>query len=190
MPINGSRRGSDLCASHPQWDRPRLESLMTYLLGWELEQGHLHVHRAHQPACRGPVVELLTHGEGLRIGAEAPDIAVYAGAQEMHISFEGREAFVAFGTKGCEPCGQLVAAAAAHPATRNLRRIYISDADGVEGDADVVGSWELYRFHDEAAARKVWRAPVSPYFHLIDSDRRIVAKGVANRVEHLDRLLA
>jgi hypothetical protein len=133
-------------------------------------------------------VELLTHTEGLRIGAEAPDIAGYVGEQEMHVSLEGRETFVVFGTEGCEPCVQLLAAAAVHPATRSVRKIYFSD--GALDDPELVNSWEIYRFHDENAARRAWRAPVSPYFHLVDAGRRVVAKGVANRPEHLDRLLA
>jgi hypothetical protein len=55
---------------------------------------------------------------------------------------------------------------------------------------DLEGPWEIYTFHDEQKARDTWRAPVSPYFHSIDAYGRIAAKGIANRPEHLDRLMA
>lgn len=132
---------------------------------------------------------LLNVTEGLRIGAEAPEIAGYADGQDMHLSFEGGETFVVFGTNGCEPCAQLLEAAARHPATRHLRRVYVSDSDHVAGDPELLRSWETYRFHDEQLTRKAWRAPVSPYFHLVDADGRVVMKGVANHPQHLDRLL-
>jgi hypothetical protein len=35
-----------------------------------------------------------------------------------------------------------------------------------------------------------WRAPVSPYFHVIDHEGRIAAKGVASEASHLDRLMS
>lgn len=135
-------------------------------------------------------VENLTLNEGLRIGSEALEVAAYAEGQEMHLSFGGRETFLVFGTKGCRPCEELVEAAAKHPATRHLRRIYVADSESVESVPEVLGSWEVYRFHDQVGTRKAWRAPVSPYFHLIDAHGRIAAKGIANRPEHLDRLLA
>lgn len=139
---------------------------------------------------RTSAVQLLVHDEGLRIGAEAPQIAAYAGEQEVHLSFGGPEAFVVFGTRGCAPCEELLDAAARHPATRHLRRVYVADSEAVDVGPDVLGAWEIFRFHDERVTRKRWRAPVSPYFHVIDTDGRIVSKGVANRPEHLDRLLA
>jgi hypothetical protein len=69
-----------------------------------------------------------------------------------------------------------------------MRRIYVTDDDaGV--DEEVTRHWEVYRFVDEEAARAQWRAPVSPYFHVIDADGRVLAKGLGNLPEHLDRLL-
>lgn len=136
-----------------------------------------------------PAVETLTLDEGLRIGAQAPPVAAYVGEQEAHLAFGGCESFVAFGTNGCEPCNELLHVAATHPATKHLRRVYIADSEAVDGDRHLLASWEIYRFHDEDRARAAWRAPVSPYFHLLDSDGRVVAKGLANRSEHLDRLL-
>ena len=126
--------------------------------------------------------------QGLSAGAQAPQIAVMSGEQEMHLSFVGRDAFVVFGVDGCRPCGGLLHVAASHPATRSMRRVYVTDDDGaVAGQALV--QWEIYRFIDQKADRERWRAPVSPYFHLVDADGRILEKGLASRPEHLDRLL-
>jgi hypothetical protein len=114
---------------------------------------------------------MLTLDEGLRPGSVAPEIACFSGEQEMHLSFSGRQSFIVFGGDGCEPCSQLLAAAAAHPATRHMRLVYVSDGANVEADPDVVC------------------APVSPYFHIVGDDGRVLDKGIANRPEHLDRLL-
>lgn len=133
----------------------------------------------------------LTHDEGLAIGGIAPQIAAYRGDEEFHLSFDGGSfTLVVFGTRGCEPCIDLLEAATRHPITRSMRLIYVSNSDRVDLDENVLGHWELFRFHDETLAREQWRAPVSPYFHLIDSRGRIADKGVANHIDHLDRLIA
>ncbi|MCP9486401.1 MAG: hypothetical protein MSC30_11110 [Gaiellaceae bacterium MAG52_C11] len=131
----------------------------------------------------------LTLDEGLRLGSAAPEIAAHLGEHDMHLSFAGRPTFLVFGSRACEPCKSLVVAASKHPATRPMRRVYIGDSELVDVDTDYLYDWELYRFHDEAKARNLWRAPVSPYFYAINADGRIVAKGVANHPDHLDRLL-
>ena len=130
---------------------------------------------------------LLTLDEGLPIGSEAPDIAAHSYDQDMHLSFQGRQSVVVFGARGCEPCNQLLEIAANHPATRDLRLVYVSDADDVDVSPDTLRRWETYRFHDEPSARERWRAPVSPYLHIVDVNGRIAAKGIANQAEHLDR---
>ena len=130
----------------------------------------------------------LTFDEGLRIGGRSPEIAAHRHDDEYHLSFEGRRTFLVFGARGCAPCEQLLRAAARHPATRNWRLVYMSDADDVDLDPGIADRWEIYRFHDEPHSRRVWRAPVSPYFHVISEDSRILEKGIANAPEHLDRL--
>ena len=134
--------------------------------------------------------EALNEDEGLAVGSEAPQVACHAGEQEFHLTLVGRTAFVAMGTFGCQPCSDLLTAAARHPASAHMRLIYLSDTDQVEVDPQVAVFWETYRFHDEDAARRQWRAPVSPYFHVVDEHGRVRAKGVASRPEHLDRLLS
>lgn len=153
-------------------------SLIASALLWRVGSWHL------SPAA------LLTFDEGIRIGSPAPQVAAHRGDADFHLSFAGRRSFVVFGTRGCAPCTQLVSAATSHPATADLRRVFISNADEVDLDPDLLRGWEVYRFHDEHLARDMWRAPVSPYFHLIDTRGLVVAKGVGNRSEHLDRLLS
>jgi hypothetical protein len=133
--------------------------------------------------------ETLTLDEGLAIGSFAPEIAAYTGEQEVHLGFGGAATFLVFGDRGCEPCLQLLQAASAHPATQHMRLVSLSDSDDSDLGAGFASRWESYRYHDEQAQRRNWHAPVSPYFHVIDADGRIAAKGVANRSGHLDRLL-
>lgn len=128
--------------------------------------------------------------EGLRIGTEAPEIAAHAGDQERHLSFRGEMTFLLFGTLRCEPCGQLLTLAPRHPATKQMRLVYVLDEGDTELDPEVAEHWEVYRFDSQAAARETWRAPVSPYFHVIGPEGRVQAKGIANRPDHLDRLLS
>ncbi len=131
----------------------------------------------------------LTFDEGLRIGSKAPNLVGSAETYDIDISWGGgRLSFVVFGKDGCRPCGELLAAAPAHPATRHMRLLYMTDE--LRQDIDFSGAWEIYRYHDETRQRALWRAPVSPYFHVIDPGGRIAEKGVANAPEHLDRLLA
>jgi len=153
-------------------------SVLALGLLWRL--GEWHVGRA----------EALIEDEGLAVGSEAPQVAAYAREQEYHLSFLGRTSFVAMGLLGCRPCEELLVVAASHPATAHMRLVYLSDADHVEVDPQVRARWEIYRLHNGDAARREWRAPVSPYFHVVDERGRVRAKGVANRPDHLDRLLA
>jgi hypothetical protein len=133
----------------------------------------------------------LTFDEGLRIGVPAPEIACRtADAQDRHLSFGGRVALVVFGKAGCDPCQQLLRVAPGHPATSSMRRVYVTDRDAGGLDPDLLAAWEVYEFHHESSAREHWRAPVSPYFHVVDVDGRILEKGVANQAAHLDRLLS
>jgi hypothetical protein len=126
--------------------------------------------------------------EGLTVGTQAPELAAIGAGQEVHLSFIGSDTFIAFGVDGCAPCRDLIEVAARHPATRHMRRVYVTDNDiPVAGDA--LDHWEIYRFIDEKTARRQWRAPVSPYFHLVDAEGRIVDKGLGSKPEHLDRLL-
>ncbi len=142
--------------------------------------GSWHVHPA----------ELLTRDEGLRLGSSAKEVAGYSGEQEIHVSFGQKPTFLVFGSSGCEPCDGLLKVATTHPATRSARLVVFSDDENLSVPSHLVAHWESYRFHDEKAARADWRAPVSPYFHLIDAFGRVAAKGVANRPAHLDRLLS
>lgn len=135
-------------------------------------------------------IESLTFDEGLRIGSAAQEIAAYSGDQERHLSFGGAFTLLVFGTKECQPCKDLLSAATWHPATRRMRLVYVGDSDEIDVPSEVGQLWEAYRLHNETKARNQWRAPVSPYFYVIDPNRRIAAKGVANKPAHLDRLLA
>lgn len=135
----------------------------------------------------------LTFDEGLPVGAEAPEVAGYLGDEDIHLSFLGRVALFVLGLKGCAPCAELLTVAAQHPATRNLRLVYASDGsleDLDDVDPDTLSRWEVYKLHDDRGTRQLWRAPVSPYFHLISASGRILEKGIANKPDHLDRLLA
>jgi hypothetical protein len=133
----------------------------------------------------------LTIDEGLRVGSQAPELACTAtDGADMHLGFEGTWSFVVFGTEACGPCYQLLAAAPKHPATRSLRRVYVVDGAISDLSPEALESWEVYTYHDETSAREMWRAPVSPYFHVVDPRGRVAAKGVANLPEHLDRLLS
>jgi hypothetical protein len=145
---------------------------------WRLGQWHL------------GTVEVLNLEEGLPIGSEAPELAVHQGAADRHLFWLGEPAFVVFGLAGCKPCEQLVEAASRHPATSPFRLVYVNNTGELETEAASVRRWEVYRFHDARAARLQWRAPVSPYFHVIDARGHVVAKGVGNHADHLDRLLA
>lgn len=132
----------------------------------------------------------LTLDEGLRIGASALQIAAYTGQREVHLSFLGRSTFLVFGSRQCDPCRNLVVAATTHPATRSMRRVYVGDSETLDIDPDHAATWELYRLHNERKTREMWRAPVSPYFYVINLRGTIVAKGVASHTAHLDRLLS
>lgn len=142
-----------------------------------------------------PAVVQLHTIEGLPIGRKAPDIAATNGDEEYHLAFERRWTFLVFGSEECAPCKHLLTAALDHPATRGMRFIYLASAGEASVAADEASlacrtgqSWEFYNFHDEAYVRREWRAPVSPYYHVISPGGRVVAKGVASKPEHLDRL--
>jgi hypothetical protein len=126
--------------------------------------------------------------KGLPVGTEAPEIAGSARTHQVQLTWGHRLTLVVFGTRGCKPCKELIDVAPAHPATRNMRLVYVSNE--FEDDLDERGRWEIYTFDDERDAREMWNAPVSPYFHVIDPNGRIAEKGIANAPEHLDRLLA
>lgn len=134
--------------------------------------------------------EVLIHDEGLPLGSRAPELAAHYGEEDYHLTFAGRYTFIAFGVDGCDPCAGLVEAATAHPATKRMRRVYVGTSDDLPGRLSRIPDWEVYRFHDGASARRQWRAPVNPYFYVIDERGRIRAKGIANQPAHLDRLLA
>lgn len=134
--------------------------------------------------------QTLVEDEGLRVGSSAPQITALRGTDEFHLAFQGQTAFVVFGTKTCGPCRSLLRAAGTHPATRSMRLVYVGDSEEIDVEPEIARRWETYRFHDEVNARKRWRAPVSPYFHVIDGVGRIAAKGIGSSPLHLDRLLA
>lgn len=135
--------------------------------------------------------QVLTFDEGLRIGSMAPQVAAHRDDDDYHLDFAGVTTFLVMGTKGCRPCYQLLTAALSHPATSRARLVYISDEEpsSLDGKYGGIRKWEIYKYHDEDKARGVWRAPVSPYFHLINAQGTIIEKGIANAPEHLDRLL-
>lgn len=132
----------------------------------------------------------LTLDEGLALGSEAPEIAAHADGHDYHLSFQGRPTFLVFGAAYCAPCVELIETASRHPATRSMRRVYVGDGDELPLDPDVLAGWEIYELHDVLSTRQLWRAPVSPYFYVIASTGRVLAKGIANLPGHLDRLLA
>jgi hypothetical protein len=137
-----------------------------------------------------PQVELLTTDSGLPIQSIAPKIAAHGAAFDTDLSFEGRSTFLAFGINGCEPCMQLLEAGADHPALRHMRRLYVSDSLELDIDPEIRERWETYRFHDERTARAEWNTPISPFFHVIGPDGRVVEKGIASTSDHLDYLLS
>ena len=132
----------------------------------------------------------LIYDQGLSVGSRAPELAAHRGRQDYHLVFTGITSFVVFGKRGCIPCDGLLRAAVLHPVTRGMRLVYL--ADSIDGDIepDVAVKWEMYEFHDEHRARDAWRAPVSPYFHVIGPNGAVLEKGTASHVSHLDRLLS
>ena len=143
-----------------------------------------------------PAVEQLHTIEGLPIGRKAPDIAATNSEEEYHLAFEWTWTFLVFGSEHCAPCKDLLNVALDHPATRGMRFVYLASVGEVSDVADEASlscrtgqAWEFYNFHDEEHVRAQWRAPVSPYYHVIDPEGRVVAKGVASKPAHLDRLL-
>lgn len=134
--------------------------------------------------------DALIEDEGLPIGSEAPQVAAHSGDDEFHLAFLGQTAFVVFGVSECDPCRELLSVAAKHPATSHMRLVYLSDSEHADVEPAIAFQWETYRLHDNIGARKQWHAPVSPYFHVVDETGSVRAKGVANRADHLDRLLA
>lgn len=131
----------------------------------------------------------LIEDEGLRIGSTAPQVAARRGDDEFHLSFGGRPTFVVFGAMFCSPCHDLLEVARHHPATQRLRRVFLSDDQLDRGDP-IFDSWEVYEMDDPRACRTLWRAPVSPYFYLVGADNSILAKGLASKADHLDRLIS
>lgn len=143
-----------------------------------------------------PAIEQLHTVEGLSIGRKAPDIAATNGTEEYHLTFQRKWTFLVFGSEHCAPCKDLLRVALDHPATRGMRFVYLASVGEGPHTADEASlscrtgqSWEFYNFHDETHVRKQWRAPVSPYYHVINPSGRVVAKGVASKPAHLDRLL-
>jgi hypothetical protein len=132
----------------------------------------------------------LNEDEGLRIGARAPQLAAHVGDTDWHLSFDGIFSFVVFGVRGCRPCEELLRVAVWHPATSQMRLVYVGDTEEVDIEPEISGRWEIYRFHNEDSAREMWRAWASPYFHVVDPRGMIAAKGIANHPAHLDRLLS
>jgi len=138
-----------------------------------------------------PHAATLTHDEGLRIGSRAPEIACWGSdGTDRHLSFGGRPTMVVFGKRDCVHCQPLLEAAQSHPATSYMRLVYLTDDATADLAVEVEARWEVYVFENETAARKQWRAPVSPYFHVVDPTGRIIQKGVASQSPHLDRLLS
>lgn len=129
---------------------------------------------------------------GLRVGQLAPELAVRVGDDLTHVVFtQGETVLLAMGAADCKPCERLVSVAARHPATRRMRRIFVTDnLDGPAVSEGREAGWEVMAFAEEEHARRVWRAAVSPYVHVIGPDGRVLAKGIANASEHLDRLLS
>jgi len=133
--------------------------------------------------------DTLMHDEGLPIGSIAPEIAARARGDDYHLSFQGQVSFVVLGNDGCRHCAELLRSAALHPATRHMRLVYISDVEDVQLEPDILPRWERYVYVDEERTRRVWEAPVSPYFHVINAQGRVIDKGIGSKPDHLDRLL-
>lgn len=138
---------------------------------------------------RTPAAEQLVNDEGLQIGSFAKPLTGHRGDDDIEVTFDGQQAFLVFGTSDCEPCKDLLRVASSHPATHQMRLVVMSDDETLDLPPEVAARWESYRFHAEQFAREAWKVPVSPYFHLMDEFGRVAAKGLANRPEHLDRLL-
>lgn len=137
----------------------------------------------------GPAA-MLIHDEGLPLGSLAPGVAGHRGDGDVDLAFLGGYTFVVFGGENCEPCADLVEIAPVHPATRWMRLVYLSATDHAPGRSGLANRWETYRLDNEVAAREQWRAPVIPYYHVVDERGRVRAKGVANKDAHLDRLFS
>jgi hypothetical protein len=137
-----------------------------------------------------PAVEQLHTVEGLSIGSSALEIAAVSGRDQYHLAFGGGWTFLVFGSMHCEPCKDLLRVASDHPATRDMRLVYVGDSEDVDIDCGMNRHWEVYQFDNEDSARAQWRAPVSPYFHVIDPRGRVASKGVGSKPHHLDRLLS
>ncbi|MCP4308939.1 MAG: hypothetical protein GY788_29525 [bacterium] len=155
-------------------------------------------------------VHTLFEDEGLPIGGLADEIAATGvdDEAEFHLEFNDGATFLVFGGPVCEPCARLLENAVQHPVIRHLRLVYLFtptrlspeeraavEASGQEETMDIVApsalaKWEVYHFEDEALVRGRWNAPVSPYFHLIDSKGVVLSKGVASLPEHLDSLVS
>ncbi len=147
----------------------------------------------YRPAAR------LMEVEGLPVGGRAREVACYeglSGTQEAHLAIRDHTTLLVFGTPGCRPCHELLRAAVTHPACRYWDLVYVAGTqdrhldDLEELPSAVLDRWRVFRFHNEQLARDQWRAPVSPYFHLVDPSGRVLAKGLANSRGHLDRLLS
>lgn len=131
----------------------------------------------------------LNMDEGLREGTEAPELAATSAGDDRHLSFIGQRTFLVFGSSNCAPCQRLLEFAPWHPATKPMRRVYVTGSLETDLPPDILAVWEAYRFHDDRATRERWRAPVVPFFHVIGENGRILAKGIASQPDHLDRLL-
>lgn len=129
----------------------------------------------------------LNFDRGLPIGSSAPPVAAQTSDYDVDLGFGGAQrTFLVFGVTGCKPCDELLSIGRKHPATRSMRLVYLTDAFQEEA---YPREWEVYRYVDETLARGIWDVQVSPYFYVIDEAGRILDKGLANRPEHLDRLM-
>ncbi|MGH2912496.1 MAG: hypothetical protein ACRDJ3_08480 [Solirubrobacteraceae bacterium] len=129
----------------------------------------------------------LNFDRGLPIGSSAPPVAAQTSDYDVDLGFGGAQrTFLVFALTECKPCQELLSVAHRHPATRSMRLVYLTDRFQEEA---YPREWEVYRYVDQTFTRRIWDVQVSPYFYVIDEAGQIVDKGLANRPEHLDRLM-
>lgn len=134
-------------------------------------------------------------GDGLAVGANAPDFAAtsVAGESVTLASFAGRPLLLIFGSPTCAPCKALIPDLNVFSAERRaeLAVLFLShgDADATRRMADEHRIAVPVAHHPDDRIANAYQARVTPFAFLIDGDGVIRAKGLANNREHLEMLV-
>ncbi len=133
-------------------------------------------------------------GDGLSVGSNAPDFAVtnVAGEPVTLASFAGRPLLLVFGSPTCEPCKGLIPDLNVFSAERRdeLGVLFLShgDAGATRRFVDDYTIDVPVAHHPDDSIANAYKARVTPFAFLIDSEGVIRAKGLANNREHLEML--